>query len=40
MNDVDVFKMVLAALFFYDLSLLAIKIITSLIIERRNKDAK
>ena len=40
MNDVDVFKMVLAALFFYDLSLLAIKILTSIILERKNKDAK
>tara|TARA_B100000131_G_scaffold8345_1_gene8763 strand:+ start:334 stop:456 length:123 start_codon:yes stop_codon:yes gene_type:complete len=40
MNDVDVFKMVLAALFFYDLSLLAIKIITSILIERSNKNAK
>lgn len=39
MNDVDVFKMVLAALFFYDLSLLFIKIVTSLILERRNKNA-
>ena len=40
MNEIAIFKMVLAALFFYDLSLLAVKIITSIIIERRNKNAK